>query len=229
MKGWIRSWRAFWYRLLPSWGGNWHLKRLAGFERRWGLETEGFTKQGFFRIFSENIVRGVRPGRTVELAAGDGLVGSLGAWLEQVDGWKVDAWEHRPIPQRSIRQHRPKTQLHDGRLTNWSRQETAMSPVGITTRGAREAAGVCRAVRLGLIRPKFIGIWNPTRRPVWERRLRLEGYRLEMVYHRMEFYREREDGYRRTEARGRRTEDGSRGSGVRGQKTEDGGRKKKSE
>lgn len=195
MKRGIRSWRAFWYRRLPRWGKNFHTKRLAGFERRWDLEGKGFTTEGFFEIFQKRLLRGLRPGRFVELAAGDGLVGSLGLWLEAADpGWRVEAWEHRPVPERSIRRHRPQTVVHGGRLTGWPRQEAETNPAGITTRGVREAAGVCRAIRQGLIRPAFLGIWNPTRRSLWERRLRREGYRLEMVHHRMEFYRSRRAG-----------------------------------
>lgn len=189
----MRAWRAWGYRLLPWWEEGFRTKRLAGFERRWDLEGKGFTKQGFFEIFQKQFLQGLKPGRFVELAAGDGLVGSLGAWLEPVAGWKVEAWEHRPVPRQSILRHRPPTQLHSGRLTGWSRQEAASDLAGITTRGAREAAGVCRAIRQGLIRPGFLGIWNPTRRSLWERRLRKQGYRLEMVYHRMEFYRESGD------------------------------------
>ena len=190
MKKWIRSWRGFWYRQLPPWGKSFHFKRRAGFERRWDLEGGGFTKEGFFGTFQKRFLRGVMPGRMIELAAGDGLVGSLGLWLEGVDpGWQVEAWESRAIPKASIRRNRPNTHLHGGRLTVWSEMEASLSPVGITTRGAREAAGVCRAIRQGMIRPKFLGLWNPTQRSLWERRLRREGYRLEMVYHRMEFYR----------------------------------------
>lgn len=190
MKKGIRIFRAFWYRCLPLWEGSCHQKRLAGFERRWDLEGEGFTKEGFFKIFQKRFLRGIRPGRMIELVAGDGLVGSLGLWLEAAEpGWQVEAWEHRSLPRKSILQYRPKTQAHFGRLTQWSRQEASPTPVGITTRGAREAIGVCRAIRQGMIRPKFLGLWNPTRRSVWERRLQKEGYRLEMVYHRMEFYR----------------------------------------
>ena len=185
----LRAGRAIWYRCLPSWWVVGHPKRLAGHERRWDLEGEGFTKAGFFKIFQERFLRGLNPGRMVELVAGDGLVGSLGLWLEQVEGWTVEAWEDRPIPRDSIRRYRPRTRLQAGRLTGWSRQETADNPVGVTTRGAREAGGVCRAIRQGLISPGFVGIWNPTRRSLWEKRLRKEGYRLEMVYHRMEFYR----------------------------------------
>jgi hypothetical protein len=185
----VRSSRASIYRLLPRGQWIWHFKRLAGYERRWDLEGRGFTKKGFFEIFKKRFFLGLRPGRFVELAAGDGLVGSLGLWLEQIEGWTVEAWEDRPIPRDSIRRYRPRTRLQAGRLTGWSRQETADNPVGVTTRGAREASGVCRAIRQGLISPGFVGIWNPTRRSLWEKRLRKERYRLEMVYHRMEFYR----------------------------------------
>lgn len=185
----MRAWRAWGYRRLPWWQDGFRLKRLAGFERRWDLEGRGFTKKGFFEIFQTRFLRGLRPGRMVELATGDGLVGSLGVWLEQVAGWEVEAWEHRPTPRVSLQKHRPNTQVHSSRLTYWSQPEAIPSPVGITTRGVREAAGVCRAIRQGLICPGFVGIWNPTRRALWEKRLRREGYRLEMVYERMEFYR----------------------------------------
>lgn len=192
-KAWWRSLRAWLYRRLPHQFSGWHLKRLAGYERRYGLETEGFTKAGFFGIFQRKILRGLRPGKFIELAVGDGLVGSLGAYLEDLAGWNVESWEHRPIPACSIRQHRPRTQLRIGRLTDWSQQDAVIQPEGITTRGVREAAGVCRAIRQGMIRPKFLGIWNPTQRSLWEWRLRREGYRLEIVYHRMDFYRVRQD------------------------------------
>ena len=191
-RGWhegLRNLRAWFYRRLPGEGAAWHLKRRAGYERRWDLEGKGFTKEGFFKIFQKRFLCGLKPGRMVELAAGDGRVGSLGTWLEQLEGWKLESWEHRSFPAQSIRRHRPKTQLHAGRLTAWSRQEAAKNPVGITSRGVRESAGLCRAIRQGLIRPAFLGIWNPTRRSLWERRLRREGYRLEMVWHNMEFYR----------------------------------------
>lgn len=189
MKKWLRSWRAFWYRRLPLGGGNWHQKRRAGFERRWDLEGEGFTKEGFVRILRRQVLAGIRPGRFVELQAGDGLVGSLGAWLENPgSGWQVEAWEHRPWPLRALRKNRSSTHIRAGRLTKWDPQRAEPNPAAVTARGAREASGVCRAIRQGLICPQFLGIWNPTRRSVWECRLRREGYRLELVHHRMEFY-----------------------------------------
>ncbi len=202
----LRSLRSGFYRRLPFCEGDFHLKRLAGFERRWDLEGEGFTKAGFMEIFERKLLQGMVPGTLVELQAGDGLVGSLGVWLEQVEGWKGEAWEHRTKPLADLNENRPKTAVHAGRLTDWNSGVSSLQPVLITTRGAREASGVCRAIRAGRIQPALVGIWNPTRRSVWQRRLRRAGYRLELVYHRMEFYRER--GGRR--GRGRRTDDGGR-------------------
>ena len=199
LKRWIRAWRALWYRLLPLHEGDLHLKRLAGFERRWDLEGKGFTKAGFVEILRRRLLGEVDPGTFVELQAGDGLVGSLGVWLERVEGWKGEAWEHRIKPLADLHKNRPKTAVHAGRLTDWNSGVSSLQPVLITTRGAREASGVCRAIRAGRIQPALVGIWNPSRRSVWQRRLRRAGYRLELVYHRMEFYRK--SGGRRTDDR----------------------------
>jgi len=131
-----------------------------------------------------------QPGAFYELATGDGLVGSLGAWLESLgEGWVVQAWECRPHPLATLRKNRLATEIHAGRLTGWSANERKKELVGITTRGAREAAGVCRDIRTGQIRPCWIGIWNPSRRPVWFHRMRGAGYQLVLVYQGMEFYR----------------------------------------
>ena len=186
----IRSGRGWLYRRLPSWNTKLHGKRLAGYERRWGLEQEGFTKEGFFRIFQRRVLSRCRPGVFYELVTGDGLVGSLGVWLEELGvGWSVEAWEHRPFPLSSIQKQRPKYQIHEGRLTAWTEKERRPNPTGITSRGSRESTALCRQIRNGWIRPGFVGIWNPTRRPVWIHRLGRAGYRLEIVYERMEFYR----------------------------------------
>lgn len=190
-KAWSRNLRARFYRQLPPGCPAWHLKRRAGYERRWGLEVHGFTKQGFFEIFRQKLLEGVGPGLWIELQAGDGLVGGLGIWLKQVEGWKVEAWEHRKWPALSFRKNQPSTRLHNERLTDWVEPNAPQDPVVVTTRGVREVSGLCRAVRKKKIRPILVGIWNPTRRGVWESRLRPCGYRLEMVYERMEFYRMR--------------------------------------
>ena len=194
----VRSCRGWLYRRVPSWSTKWHRKRLAGYERRWELEEEGFTKEGFFRIFQRRVLNRCRPGSFYELMTGDGLVGSLGVWLEGKDGWKVEAWEHRPAPIASLRRNRPTTEVHECRLTIWSAAERERGVVGITTRGAKEAAGVCRGIRTGHIRPYFVGIWNPTMRTAWFHRMGGAGYQLVLVYQRMEFYvdAERESGVR---------------------------------
>ena len=67
--------------------------------------------------------------------------------------------------------------VHQGNLSFWKNR-----------RVARENTGICREIRNGRIRPGFVGIWNPTRRFVWMQRLDRAGYRLEMIYERMEFY-----------------------------------------
>jgi len=188
-KRWIRLCRGWLYRRLPSWSTAWHRKKLAGYERRWGLEQDGFTKEGFFRILQKNMMAKVKIGDFYELVAGDGLVGSLGTWLERGrGGWRVKAWEHRSAVFKRFRHHRPSTKIHHGRLTRWENLPHKSDVKAVTGRGVREAAGLCREIRKGKIRPVWMGIWNPTRRPVWYRRMKREGYRLEFVWHNMEFY-----------------------------------------
>ena len=191
MKSVLRLLRGWLYRRYPAVSRGWYRKKLAGYERRWGLEDHGFTKGGFFRVFIERFLGGNRPGRVYELVAGDGLVGSLGVWVEALGGgWRVEAWEHRPLPLFSLKKTRLEAEIHEGRLTRWSAKDRKKDLVGVTTRGSREATGVCREIRAGHIRPYFVGIWNPTMRPAWFHRMRSEGYQLELVYQRMEFYHE---------------------------------------
>ena len=191
MKPFLRLLRGWLYRRYPAVSRGWYRKKLAGYERRWGLEDHAFTKEGFFRVFHEKFLGGKRPGRVYELVAGDGLVGSLGVWFEGLgEGWNAEAWEHRHFPLFSLKRTRLETKIHEGRLTSWSAEERKKDLVGVTTRGSREATGVCREIRNGRIRPDLVGIWNPTMRPAWFRRMRSEGYQLELVYQRMEFYRD---------------------------------------
>lgn len=188
-KSWIRNLRGWLYRQLPSWGMTLHRKRVTGYERRWGLEQEGFCKEGFFKIFHKKLLQGKKDGFFLELRAGDGLVGSLGVWLESLGGtWRVESWEDRPLPLEQLRAHRIRSKILEGRLTRWLSKNSVQDPDGITTRGSRETSGVCRAIRQSQIRPRWIGIWNPSRRPVWLKRLEKNGYRLALVYERMEFY-----------------------------------------
>lgn len=190
LKRLLRAFRGWLYRRLTSRSRSSHGKRLAGFERRWNLEGDGFTKEGFIRILRERFLLNTQKGLWLELRAGDGLVGSLGIWLESDSPeWRVEAWEDRADPLDQLRVFRPRTRVVDGRLTDWRLRMDEAIPDGITTRGIREASAVCRAVRRQTVRPRWIGIWNPSRRSVWARRLESCGYRLEVVYERMEFFR----------------------------------------
>ena len=185
----LRLFRGWLYRQYPAVSRTWYRKKLAGYERRWGLEDQGFTKEGFFKVFQKRVLRDVKVGRVYELVAGDGLVGSLGVWLEELSGgWSVEAWEHRAFPFSAIQKQRPGTQIHEERLTRWSAKERKKDLVGITTRGVRETAGLCREIRDGQIWPQWVGLWNPTMRPTWFYRMRSAGYQLVLVYQRMEFY-----------------------------------------
>ena len=192
MKSALRFLRGWFYRRFPAHSRGWHRKKLAGYERRWGLEDRGFTKEGFFKVFGEKFLSGKKSGRVYELVAGDGLVGSLGIWFEGLgERWSIEAWEHLPLPLISLKKKRLEAKIHEGRLTRWTAKERKKDLVGITTRGCREAAGVCREIRAGQIRPEWVGLWNPTMRPVWFHRMRGAGYQLAVVYQRMEFYRDK--------------------------------------
>ena len=186
----LRKFRGSLYRCFPATSKSLFRKKISGYERRWGLEDEGFTKEGFFGILQNKILASVRTGSFYELVVGEGQVGSLGIWLERGGGgWRVEAWEHRIHPLAAFRKNRLGTKIHGERLTNWAEKERKANPVGITSRGARVNAGICREIRNGRIRPGFVGILNTTRRSVWMHRLGRAGYRLEMIYERMEIYR----------------------------------------
>ena len=106
----LRQFRAWFYRRLPPSSSSMFLKKLAGYERRWGLERNGFTKEGFFHLFRKRFIQKTHPGIFFELQAGDGLVGSLGLWLERENPpWRVEAWEHRPVPAATFALLRPHT------------------------------------------------------------------------------------------------------------------------
>lgn len=183
----FRDLRGVLYRSLPV---CWFEKKRVGMERRWQAERDALTKEGLWELLQKQLLCGGSEGLLMELAAGDGLVGSLGVWIESsLSGWKVQAWEHRDSVCHQLRRNRPHANIRPERLTEWSRPASFPLPTAITTRGMREASGVCRAIRRKWIRPAWMGIWNPTRRPVWYRRLCREGYQLELVWQNIEFYR----------------------------------------
>lgn len=192
--GWLRRFRGWCYRRYPQA----HPKYRAGYERRWNLEEAGFTQEGFWKHCRQKFFQNHAPGRLLELSAGDGLIGSLGIWMEQErPDWELEIWEHRAGPLRNLLRNRPGSSLHEGR---W-RAETArgMGPVeGVTSRGSRESSALCRAIGAGWIRPRIVGLWNPSQRPVWMKRMGRLGYHLEFIHQRMEFYRDRH-GNRKTQ------------------------------
>ncbi|NBT23691.1 hypothetical protein EBT11_03435 [bacterium] len=192
LKSCLRQARGWWYRQTWGYGRAAHRRRCRGYSRRWNLETRGFTKENFFSLFREKFLRDVTGRKFWELAGGDGLVGSLGVWLERELGWSVEIWEHRPIPRQHCRSNRPAAVIHERRSPLWDSEPGAGAweqPWGVTARSAREAAWLCRAVRRGYLQPAMIGVWNPSERGVWACRLGAAGYRLELVYERTELYR----------------------------------------
>lgn len=185
----LRRWRGFWYRNLP--GCAWD-KKLQGYERRWGLETGGFPKAGFIQACQERLLSGQKPGWFLEIKAGDGIIGSLGYGLEQgPGGWGTAAWEDRPFPAQTFREKRPTTPLFQSKFGLPLPPKVFQRVVGLTVRANREASAVCRVIRKGELVPVVCGIWNPSRRDIWHRRMKLLGYRLELVYQRMEIYKKR--------------------------------------
>lgn len=185
----LRKLRGYLYRCFPASSRSVFRKKISGYERRWELETKGFAKDGFFEIFSKKILSQYPAGAMIELCAGDGVVGSLGLWLEKyARGWHVKAWEARPLVFEQLRKNRPQTTVYLGRLTDWAALGSSSRPCALTVRGTREAAAACRAVRLSLIQPVWLCIWNPSHRPVWYKRLNRQGYRLAMVWQNNEIY-----------------------------------------
>lgn len=183
----LRKLRAWFYRRYPATGVAFR-KKLTGYERVLALEDKGFTKQEFFDVMRQAILNKLAPGRFLEIVAGDGLVGSFGVWLETLEaGWRIEAWEHRPQVAASFARNRPAVPLHRAR---WGCQfdQEAFGVTALTIRGSREASVFCRELLRGGISPQMVGIWNPSRRPIWYQRLTRRGYRLCVVWHNMEFY-----------------------------------------
>ena len=185
---WIRRLRGWWYRRYPLG----HPKRRVGFMRRWNAEEIGFTQEGFWKLCRGKFFDKEPAGELLELSGGDGRVGSLGLWLERDrPDWKVRIWEHRTEPLLALRKNRPGAIIHEGRWAAGPVRETGKVG-GVTSRDTRESSALLRAIRAGRIRPRIVGIWNPSERPLWMRRLKSLGYRLEIIHQRMEFYRDRQ-------------------------------------
>jgi len=123
----------------------------------------------------------------VELAAGDGLVGSPGVWLES-EGVRCFLWEHREIPRREAKRQRPAARVEAGRLLDWRKADLPAEPWLVSSACPRQSARVWQAIREKLIRPAWVVIGNPSGRPVWWLRARQAGYRLAWVYENREYF-----------------------------------------
>lgn len=177
--------RGWWYRRLPASLPGWHRKRMAGFGRRWNLEEEGWTQEGFSRIFFERVLGRRRKGRILELGAGDGLVGSLGRWLEEHQGWTATCEEPRDLPLVQLKKNRPNAECLQKIDTEKILQEVDL----LTCRSERPCHRILQLMRKNGFRPRVLGLWNRSRRPLWAQRLRALGYHPILCQDRMEFYR----------------------------------------
>jgi hypothetical protein len=125
----------------------------------------------------------------LEMASGDGLVGSYGNWLESRFGWRCMAWESRPAAFAQLQHNRPATLCFPDSWTGPGAAGSSNRPGLITSRSLRQNSALCKAICTGQIRPSVVALWNPSERAVWWRRLAACRYRLVVVHERMEFYR----------------------------------------
>lgn len=185
----LRRLRAWLYRRGFGVSRRAHQQRRKGFERRNGAEEMGRTQEDWMSFLSAHGVRPEAGAVMVELAAGDGLVGSLGSWLEdEGKGARCFLWEHRLIPFRDAVRLRPLARVMNGRLTNWERADLPGKPWMVSSSCSRQTSLLWKAIRRGSIRPPWLVIWNPTARSVWWRRARRAGYRLRWVHANREYY-----------------------------------------
>lgn len=181
----LRSLRGWAYRTYPGWGSGAHRRRLAGHGRRWDAEEEGRTWEGFCRLVWQRLLNCRKKALICELAPGDGVVGSLGRWLEENQGWKAEGWETRAIPSAQHRRLRPMASLHPGKI------EPAISgkPSVVVSRSSRTNTILWKAIRGGSWSPEVVGLWNRSGRDLWFWRMRGLGYRLALSQDRLEIYR----------------------------------------
>ena len=183
----IRRFRGWIYRRWPRFCPGGHRKRMVGYARRWGLEERGQTWEGLCQLVWEKVLLGKTGGKVVELSAGDGLVGSLGRWLEENHGWHTECEEIRAIPFRDLQKNRAKAFC-------CSRIENLLNggvPDVITSRSSRGATWLLQRMKATGKRPGLLGIWNRSGRPLWAVRLARMGYRPVLAHDRMEFYQRR--------------------------------------
>jgi hypothetical protein len=157
---------------------------MIGYGRRWGLEERGWTQEGFCLVAWEKLLMQKSGGAILELAAGDGLVGSLGRWLEEHQKWDATCEEPAVEPHRQLIKNRPRAECFQG-LEMFA--ATRIWDV-VTSRSAARSAVLLREMRISGRRPGLVGIWNRSGRSLWARRLKRMGYRPALCQDRMEFY-----------------------------------------
>ncbi len=180
----IRSFRGWIYRHWPAFLPRAHHKRMIGYGRRWGLEERGWTQEGFSRIVWNKLLAQKISGHVLELAAGDGLVGSLGRWLEEHQGWQAECEEPAVEPYRQLKMNRPQAKCFQGMVNLPSLRFWDV----VISRSAGRSALFLRKMRTSGIRPGLVGIWNRSGRSLWAKRLKRMGYRPVLCQDRMEFY-----------------------------------------
>lgn len=183
----LRKSRGWLYRRLPEAFLGFHRLRVAGFNRRWDIENCGWTQECFSKVCWENMLEGKSGGRALELSPGDGLVGSLGRWLESHAGWEVEGWEERVLPRAQLGEFRPQMHLLSSH-GEWQKTWDSQVPDLVTSRTHRTNALLCRFLRGVNRRPRWVGVWNRSGRGLWAARLGALGYRLELCQDRMEFF-----------------------------------------
>ncbi len=192
MKDLLRQIRGWWYRRIPAFLPGSHRLRVIGFARRWGCEERGWTQEGFARLVWEKLFGGRRHGRILECACGGGLIGSLGWWLEKNADWSAVCEEHRNGALPQLRIARPGARVHSS-LTFLGK--AGADQVGdfdlVTTRSCRDSSRLFRMVSRDADGPMVVGIWNPSGRDLWSRRLAKRGYQLALCRDRFELYRKR--------------------------------------
>jgi hypothetical protein len=187
MRSRIRALRGWIYRRWPPFLPQVYSKRMTGYGRRWGLEETGWTQDGFCQVVWEKLLLQKKGGIILELAAGDGLVGSLGRWLEEHHGWSAECEESRVVPHQQLQKNRPRATSTRG-MENLS---VAKIWDVVTSRSTVRSALILRVMRVSGKRPGLLGIWNRSGRPHWARRLQRMGYRPVLCQDRMEFYQPR--------------------------------------
>jgi hypothetical protein len=187
--GLLRKVRGWIYRHWPGSSREAHFRRRKGSERFRDAEKHAFTQESWVGYLRKHSILGEKNCVIVELAAGDGLVGSLGVWLEEKSrGVECYLWEHREIPFQEALRRRPTAGVRAGRLLDWGTTTFPNSPWLVTSRCARQSRQLWRAVGANIIQPKWVVIWNPSGRGVWWHRARQTGYQLYWMQQNYEYY-----------------------------------------